>query len=307
MKKRMFIALVLVVVLTLFLLVSGCGSRQGADDSYDEAPGAPGYDWDRGETAPPKEGMENDYVSEEQMGSGAYGQRYAIKTGEISVDVEDIKDSEAKIRSFVEGKGGFIASSNFYSDPQGDYQSSSLMVRVPQQHFDATMLFLEEEVGKKTYSNTGENDVTLQYVDMEARISNLTRQEERYTEILEKAETVEEILQIERELVRIRGDIESLTAQFIHLRDRVSLATITISLRRTVTATPGVTAIGFEGAWERAKIALTESLNTLINGAASFFVFSFRALPYAILVLAGFFALYKVLKRFDRKSTPKSQ
>ncbi len=304
MKKVFLIALVLTVA--LFSLVSGCASRQAADESGKADSAALGYGYTRDAGSPMEDG-ELAYEEYGEDGYGNHGQRYAVKTGEIAVNVEDIRESERKIRQFVEEKRGFIASSNFYTDSRGDYQNSYLTVRVPQEHFDVTMLFLEEDLGRLTSSHSQDTDVTLQYVDMEARINNLARQEERYAEILQKADTVEEILQIERELVRIRGDIESLTAQFTHLKDRVSYSTIHISIRQTVTATPGVTAVGFEGAWERAVTALTESLNTLINGAANFFVFSFRAMPYAALVLIGLFGLYKVLKKFDRRSSQKTQ
>ncbi len=306
MKRKIF--LIGVLILVLILLVVGCAAKSGSnsDGWYGEDAAAPPYEDDRrGGDWDYQEGVKEDAGRPStQVGAsdGAVSQRYAIFTGEIDVNVEDIKESERKIRQFVEGKGGFISSSNSYSDPRGEYQNSYLTIRVPQEHFGTTMAFLEEDLGKWTHRNAGESDVTLQYVDMEARINNLTRQEIRYTEILDDAETVEEILQIERELVRIRGDIESLTAQFIHLKDRVSLATISITLRQTVLATPGVTAAGFEGAWNRARVALTESLNMLINGAANFFVFSFRALPFAIIMLAAVFAIFKVLKRFDRRS-----
>jgi hypothetical protein len=300
MKRKSFAALGLVLI--LLLLVMGCSSK-GADDSWGEAPGAPDYDdnkgapdW-RGES--PNPGL--DY------GTGTIGGRYYIKTGEVAVDVENLKESETKVRQFVEAKGGFISGTNSYTDPRGESQTSYMTLRVPQTHFQATMDFLKDELGKSTYSQTGDNDVTLQYVDMEARINNLTRQEARYTEILEKAETVEEILQIERELGRIRGDIESLTAQFIHLRDMVNLSTISITLRQTVLATPGVTAVGFKGAWQRAMTALTESINTLINSAANFFVYSFRVLPYVVLLLGGLFVVFKFLKKFDRRSSGPQQ
>jgi hypothetical protein len=300
-KRKSFVALGLVLI--LLLLVMGCSSK-GVDDSWNEAPGAPDYDYG---DVPSRDGEDSKYSPELGTDPGAIGGRYFIKTGEVAVDVENLKESETKVRQFVEAKGGFISGTNSYTDPRGESQTSYMTLRVPQAHFQATMDFLKEELGKSTHSSTGDSDVTLQYVDMEARINNLTRQEARYTEILEKAETVEEILQIERELVRIRGDIESLTAQFIHLRDMVNFSTISITLRQTVLATPGVTAVGFKGAWQRALTALTESVNTLINGAANFFVYSFRILPFVILFLGGMFLVFKFLKKFDRRSSGPQQ
>lgn len=300
-KRKIFVALGLVLI--LILLVMGCSSK-GADDSWSEAPSSPDYDLGEPEW---RDGEDSKQAPELDNNVEAIGGRYFIKTGEVAVDVEDLKESETKVRQFVEAKGGFISGTNSYTDPRGESQTSYMTLRVPQAHFQATMDFLKDELGKSTHSRTGDSDVTLQYVDMEARINNLTRQETRYTEILEKAETVEEILQIERELVRIRGDIESLTAQFTHLRDMVNFSTISITLQQTVLATPGVTAVGFKGAWQRALTALTESVNTLINGAANFFVYSFRILPFVILLLGGMFVVFKFLKKFDRRSSGPQQ
>lgn len=300
MRRKRMAALGLILILLLLLM--GCG-KSASDSADGEWGGAapPAYDYDDSSEEQQRNEGSKQYSGEVGTAPDTLGGRYYIKTGEVAVDVENMKESEMKVRQFLEAKKGFISGTNSHTDPRGETQTSYLTLRVPQEHFQATMDFLKNDLGKETYSRTGDSDVTLQYVDMEARINNLTRQETRYTEILEKAETVEEILQIERELVRIRGDIESLTAQFIYLKDMVSLSTISVTLRQTILATPGVTAVGFKGAWQRALTALTESINTLINSAASFFVFSFRVLPYLILLLGGLFVVFRFLKKFDRR------
>ncbi|HHX78029.1 MAG TPA: DUF4349 domain-containing protein, partial [Firmicutes bacterium] len=226
--------------------------------------------------------------------TGAADRKY-IYRGEIFLNVEDIRESENRIREQVESQGGFIEASRYYSDPKGETHTTYLTVRVPYPAFYNTMEFLET-LGKMVNRRTGSSDVTLQYVDMEARIRVLTKQEERFTEILAQAKTVEEILEIERELVKVRSEIESLTSQFNHLKDRVDYATIDISLQQTVLATPGLTMQGFKGAWGRAIQGLTENINRIINGLAGLFVFSLSSLPFLLLLAAAAYIFIKFRK-----------
>lgn len=304
MKKIVFIGTMLLLV--FMLVLAGCGASNQADEAA-YAPesswptSAPAMEMDSAE-APKARLMTAEMAEEAGVGGNmVIGERKVILHGNVVVDVEDIKESEDAIRQHLKGINGFIDNASFHTDSRGETMTIHMTIRLPQIFFDQTMLFLKEDLGKLVSKNQDSGDVTMQYVDMEARLNNLTRQETRYTEILEKAETVEEILQIERELVRIRGDIESLTAQFNHLKDRVDFSTITITLRQTILATPGVTAAGFDGAWERAMTALTVSLNLLINTAAGFFVFFFAALPFTIALLAVLLLAYTILKKRRQK------
>lgn len=297
MKKILFIGGMLLLV--FMLVLAGCGARNEADEAA-WPDSAPAVMMDSNEMSKSRS-LTAEMIEEAGVGGGnggiGIGERKVILHGNVTVDVEDIKESEDRIRQHIKGINGFIDNASFHTDSRGETMTIYMTIRLPQMFFDQTMLFLEEDLGKLVSKSQDSGDVTMQYVDMEARLNNLTRQETRYAEILERAETVEEILQIERELVRIRGDIESLTAQFNHLKDRVNFSTITITLRQTILATPGVTAAGFEGAWERAMTALTVSLNLIINAAAGFFVFFFAALPFTLALLAVLLLLYTILKK----------
>lgn len=132
----------------------------------------------------------------------------------------------------------------------------------------------------------GDQDVTLHYVDLEARIRNAERQEERLLEILGKAETVEDILRVEQELARVRGQLEAMTAEFRYLSDQVDFSTISVSLKETPTASPTITASGLRGVWQRGVAGLVNSVNAMLTGLGSGLVFLFTALPY-FLLLAG--------------------
>ena len=86
-------------------------------------------------------------------------------------------------------------------------------------------------LGKVVENSLTGRDVTEEYYDLEARLKNKKRQEERYVEILQVAKTVEEVLKVERELERIRGDIESMEGRFRYLQDQTELATLNLLCR----------------------------------------------------------------------------
>lgn len=297
--KRVRSLLIPLLLLALVLAV-GCGSS-GKDNMAVGGDGEGGYE-DVVEDSEPNGGQESPVIGDEKTYPGGTGpaDRKYIYRGEIFLHVEDIGESENKIREQVEAQGGFIEASRYNSDPKGETHTTYLTVRVPYSAFYNTMEFLET-LGKMVNRRTGSSDVTLQYVDTEARIRVLTKQEERFTEILAKAKTVAEILEIERELVKVRSEIESLTSQFNHLKDRVDYATIDISLQQTVLATPGVTAQGFKGAWSRAIQGLTENINRIINGLAGLFVFSLSSLPFLLLLVAAVYIFIKFFRKGRKK------
>ena len=87
-------------------------------------------------------------------------------------------------------------------------------------------------MGKVQSRNINGDDVSEKYVDLQAQLTNIKKQEARLQEILGLANTVAEVLTVEHELVRVRGTIESLTGQIDYLNSRVELATITVPSTR---------------------------------------------------------------------------
>ncbi len=81
---------------------------------------------------------------------------------------------------------------------------------------DQLFAVLEElrSLGNVKRDTLDSDDVTMRYIDLEARNRNLQRQEERLLDVLDRAETIEDVLQVEKELARVRGDVEAYTAEF---------------------------------------------------------------------------------------------
>ncbi|MBS4007091.1 MAG: DUF4349 domain-containing protein [Clostridium sp.] len=267
----------LAVVAVVFLLFVGCGLRTQTEESSPDKGGgitsAP--------ASPPEITLEQSVRFADN--SFASAEQKLIRTAEIALDVENIDDALAKIRLAATMADGYAAELSI-SGADGE-RFAWLTLRVPVAKLDRVLTEIEL-VGKRTNLRMGDQDVTLQYVDLEARIRNAERQEGRLLEILARAETVEDILRVEQELARVRGQLETMTAEFRYLSDQVDFSTISVSLKETPTASPTITGSGLRGVWQRGLAGLIDSVNAMLVGLGNGLVFLFTAAPY-LLLLAG--------------------
>ena len=153
--------------------------------------------------------------------------RQIISQASLSVEVEDVAGAVAQVRTIAETRGGFISQIATTGTP--GRQRSDLVVRVPQGEFFDTLESIKG-LGKVWAENAGSEDVTEQFIDLEARLRSALREEQSLLSLLERADTVSNILTIERELARVRSEIERLQGQINYLSRRVDLATISVAL-----------------------------------------------------------------------------
>jgi hypothetical protein len=150
-------------------------------------------------------------------------ERMVVYTARISLKVDDIDASIDEIKLVTVIHGGFISAVNS-RDERG-----SVSIRVPQSRFHEAIEDLEE-LGEVISRDLQGEDVTEEYVDLDAQLTALEAQEARFLEILQMGKTVEDVLKVERELQRVREDIERIQGRINYLDSRVELSTITVSL-----------------------------------------------------------------------------
>jgi hypothetical protein len=212
----------LAIVLLLFL--AACQQAASGPPIPGEAP-AGGGDVDGGPIVDrPGDGL----AGEPPLIGGDEGQadRSIIKTGEITVEVENVPETTGAVRALALELDGFISSSF-----QGEFEeSATLTMRIPADRFDDALAAIHELDGEVKAEATREEDVTAVVIDIEARLENLRAAEAEYRELLDRAETVEDILAIQNQLIAVRGEIEAYEAQLEYYTDQVDLATLTVSL-----------------------------------------------------------------------------
>jgi hypothetical protein len=149
-----------------------------------------------------------------------------IKNGEVSFKVKSLADTKQNVQKVLASFSGYIAKENNYGGNENPYEN--LIVRVPNKNFDKFLeqvLIGAEEIDSK---NINIDDVTEQFVDIEARLKNKKQLETKYQEILAKADKIEDILKIEKEISLIREDIEASEGRLKYLNNQVSYSTISL-------------------------------------------------------------------------------
>jgi len=152
-----------------------------------------------------------------------YAERLVVFTAQLELEVEDVEATVDAVRLLAESHGGFVSSVNTRNE------RGSITIRVPQRRFHDAVEEIEG-LGEVESRNLQGEDVTEEYVDLQAELTNMERQELRLLDIMEMGDTVESVLKVERELERVRGRIESLQGRINYLDSRVELATITVNL-----------------------------------------------------------------------------
>jgi hypothetical protein len=166
----------------------------------------------------------------EQSLERADANRKIIYVADMSVVVDDVDTAEQRILTLVKELGGYIAEATV-NRAQGQQLSGRWKVRIPDNQFDA---FLAEvsELGVVESRNQSTQDVTEEYVDIEAQVANKKKLEERITVLLEKtADKISDVIAVEHELGRIRGEIERLEGRIKYLANQTSMTTISLTLR----------------------------------------------------------------------------
>ena len=158
--------------------------------------------------------------------------RKIIYTASLAVVVKDFSGVERSINELVKKYGGFVASANV-SLNQGSERSGTWVLRVPVATFE-DFLNASGNLGVPERREQNGQDVTEEYVDLEARIRSKKQLEERILELLaDNKGEIKDVIEVERELSRVRTEIEQMEGRLRYLADRTELTTVTLMVRGT--------------------------------------------------------------------------
>lgn len=152
--------------------------------------------------------------------------RMLIWKAHLSIQVWNVSNAASVATALVERQGGFVEQKS----DRGE-SAASVTLRIPVGKFKTAVASLEM-LGTVTYRNVEGEDVTEQYIDVEARLQNKIVLRDRLKQLLEKATAVKDILAIETELNRVQADIDSMEGRIKSLKGRADFATVTLSLER---------------------------------------------------------------------------
>jgi len=170
--------------------------------------------------------------TEESETSEEYNfERKLIKSGDVSFETDSIAETKKRIKQAVKKYKAYISSEvedNYYEKISND-----ITIRVPFENFDKLLADIGKGVERFDSKNISISDVTSEYLDVEARIKTKKELESRYHELLNKANSVSEILEIEREIANLRADIESYEGRLKYLKNQVSYSTLEVNFYKT--------------------------------------------------------------------------
>jgi len=158
-------------------------------------------------------------------------ERMIVRTGNMALVVEDVPVAIDQITRMADGFEGYVVSSMVWKE--GERLVGSIAIRVPVEHFDDALRALRGLAVDVTSESTSSKDVTEEYVDLSAKLDNLEATEEQLLRIMEKAETVEDILAVQRELSRTRGEIEQTKGRMQYLERTADTSLIEVLLEQS--------------------------------------------------------------------------
>lgn len=171
--------------------------------------------------------------AEGEARQGILDTRKVIRTADLSLIVEDTQTAVSQLRSTAVALGGYVADASLWQ-VKDDLMRGSITLRIDSRNFDDALERIKQIALEVERENIGSQDVTAEYTDLDARLRNLEATEQELlallSEVRQQTNSADEILQIYRELTRIREEIEQIKGRMQYLDNQVSLATITVQL-----------------------------------------------------------------------------
>ncbi len=233
--------------------------------------------------------------------------RKLIKTVNMNVETEDFDGLLPDLETQITQMGGYIENISVddrsYSYPEGaEYlRYASMTARIPKENLDAFLTHVGEQSNVVSRSENVE-DVTLQYVDLESHKKALVTEQDRLLELMEQAETVEDIITIEGRLSEVRYQIESMESQLRTYDNKIDYSTVYLYINEVRRYSPSEEA----GVGERIRSGFLKSLDGVGNGIVNFAVWFVVNLPYLFVWAVVIVILIVIIRLIIVKSEKKS-
>jgi hypothetical protein len=191
--------------------------------------------------------------------------RLIVRTGQASIEVDSLDAAMGALRRVAQRAGGFVADASVQSG-RNQLRQATLELKVPSARFDDLTEGLQG-IGRLEYVNVSADDVSEEYVDITARVANGRRLEERLIELLRtRTGKLQDVLTVERELARVREEIERLEGRLRFLKTSAQLSTLSVSLHEPVPLVahgPGPIPEAFRAAWRNFVGVLSTAIASL--------------------------------------------
>ena len=280
MKRHLSLLLTLILLLSL---LTGCGAASKDAMMAPEAANGTAY----GEAK--EEVLYDDAVASEESGSTTVlpENQKLIRTVYMDAEILDMDPLMGWIENRVTELGGYFEQKSVRRSGSRDdgsyYRYAELMIRVPAENLDGFVSQVGENANITSTSETTEN-VTLTYVSTQSRVLALETEQTRLLELLESAETMEDLLTIEARLTDVRWELENYASQLRVLDNQVDYSTIYLDIREV----DAPTVMAERTVWQKISDGFTENAGDMWDGLVNAFIWVLTAIPYLVpLALVG--------------------
>jgi hypothetical protein len=294
------------LLLAVVVYLSACGSEESAyydtaAESEAMAPASEAADYSvyAGNDLSEKVVTVSDEPSQGTTGApfkqvSAADQRKIIFTANIQLVVDEFEGVTKSVSELAKKHGGFIASSNIHGS-EGEPRRGDWTLRIPSQHFD-TFVEGSKSLGQVRSHRQDSQEVTAEYVDLQARVRNLKAEETRLHKHLdESTRSLKDILEVEREIARVRGEIERIEGRLNVLKDLTALSTVTLSIEEIKDYVPEPTQEpGFATQVARTWGGSIDTVGGFLT-KSSLFIVGF--VPWLVVIVPLAFVAWMVLRR----------
>ncbi len=304
------------LILAAIVVLSGC--RASSDIAFDSKSesfnGGFAEEMKPVEPEAPMEMPEVEYVTEDSifdstsssanLSENQYsGNRKLIRTFDLEVETLEFDSFVSNLKTEVNSIGGYMESSSVSGNSYNytSSRSADFTLRIPSARLDEFINTIDG-LGNVTYSYENTSDVTLNYVDTEARIKSLQTEYDQLLELLAEAENIDTIILLQQRLTEVRYQLESYQSQLRTYDNLVDYSTVHLFVREV----ERVTVTEQETVWERISADFGDNIYDIWVGAEDFFVWFVANIPYFI-IWAVIIAVVCLIINFCLKNNPKWQ
>ncbi|HKP70518.1 MAG TPA: DUF4349 domain-containing protein [Pyrinomonadaceae bacterium] len=227
--------------------------------------------------------------------------RKIIRNAELDLEADTPDDAQRKIASIAELRGGFVVESQQSSSDMATTTRDIVVmtVRVPSDKFSDTLADIRNVAKRIVTENVKGQDVTEEFIDIEAQLKAKKALEAQFMEIMKRANTVSDALEVQGQLAEVRGEIEQVEGRKRFLENQSSMSTIKIRLQ-----TPKVFAAASVGFGDRVADSFTSGADVALNFVLGMVTFLIAAFPMALFVGLPAFVLIRYV--WKRQAGPRS-
>lgn len=221
------------------------------------------------------------------------GDRKIIKTANISINVKSLDDFIKGLSEYVKVSGGY--SSDERTQSYDDHRYSELVVNIPSEKLE-DFLAKVDTLGTITQKNINSSDVTNSYIDIQSRIKALETEQETLLKILEKAENLSDVIQLQDRLSQVRSELESYKSQLKLLDGQIEFSSVTIS------ATESKRTIKTDDSFmSKVKEKFLESIYGITDFFTEFAISFLGAIPYLLIIAVVTVVVIVIIKKKRNK------